>query len=99
MYEYKEIFIKLTTRRNPKTDDYEHYYEFDELNGAGNFQLLDVEDKITSFTVADVLNYFSADCWEVIHIERIMEEEYALEEYQVFFKRKREEEKISGEIK
>ncbi|MEE9376740.1 MAG: hypothetical protein V3V33_01750 [Candidatus Lokiarchaeia archaeon] len=90
-YEYKEIFIKITSRRNPKTKDYENYYEFDELNGAGDFPLLDEEDNITSKTVADVLNYFSADGWEVVHIERIMEEEYALEEYQVFFKRKREE--------
>jgi len=94
IYEYKEIFIKLTSRINPKTDDYEHYYEFDELNGAGDFPLLDEEDKIASNTVADVLNYFSADGWEVIHIERIMEEEYALEEYQVFLKRKREEKKV-----
>lgn len=89
--EYKEIFIQITSRRNPDTNDYENYYEFDELNGAGPFPLIDGEDKIASFTVADILNYFSGDDWEVVHIERIMEEEYALEEYQVFFKRRREE--------
>lgn len=91
--EYKEIYIKITSRINPKTDEYENFYEFDELNGAGTFPLIDKEDKIASFTVADILNYFSADGWEVIHIERIMEEEYALEEYQVFFKRVKEIEK------
>jgi len=98
VYEYKEIFIKLTYRKNPKTDDYENYYEFDELNGDEFFPIIDEEDKIASKTVADILNYFSADGWEVVHIERIMEEEYALERYQVFFKRKRNESKITGEI-
>lgn len=89
---FEEKFIKLTSRRNPKTDDYENYYEFDELNGDGSFPIVDEEEKIASNTVADILNYFSADGWEVVHIERILEEEYALEEYQVFFKRKRDEE-------
>jgi len=87
--EYKEIFIKISSIINPKTDEYDNYYEFDELNGDGIFPLLDEEDKIASYTVADILNYFSAEDWEVIHIERILEEEYALEEYQVFFKRKK----------
>jgi len=92
-FEYKEIFINILSRRHPDTEKYETYYEFDELNGAGPFPLVDEKDKIASSTVADILNYFSADGWEVVHIERIIEEEYSLEEYQVFFKRKREEEK------
>jgi len=91
--EYKEVFINLAYRTNPDTNIRESYYEFDELNGAGPFPLINEDDKVASFTIADILNYFSADGWEVIHIERIMEEEYALEEYQVFFKREREEEK------
>ncbi|MFW9878580.1 MAG: hypothetical protein ACFFG0_36325, partial [Candidatus Thorarchaeota archaeon] len=89
--EYKEIFVNLTSRWNPETDDYEEHYEFDELNGNGLFPLIDEEDNIASLTVANILNYFSADGWEVVHIERILEEEYALEEYQVIFKRTIEE--------
>ncbi|MFX1296101.1 MAG: hypothetical protein ACFFD2_14785 [Promethearchaeota archaeon] len=96
--EYKEVSIKLTSKRDLKTDSYVYYYEFDEYDGMGEFPLLDEDGNIASKTVADILNYFSAEGWEVIHIDRILEEEYALEEYQVIFKRKREEGKISGEI-
>ena len=78
-------------QRNPETDKYENFYEFDELNGDGPFPLVDDENNIASFTVADVLNFYSADGWEVIHVERILDEEFAAEEYQVFFKRNRNE--------
>lgn len=90
--EYKEIRIIHVWKKIPNSDDYEEYYEFDELDGTGSFPLLDEHDKICSLTIADVLNYFAADDWEVIHIETISEEYSDYEDYQIFFQRKREEE-------
>ncbi len=90
--EYKEIYIKSTSKIDPKTDNYVYFYEFDEFDGTGQFPLLDDEGNIASNTIADILNYFSADGWELVHIDRILEDEYSLEDYQVIFKRKREEE-------
>jgi len=91
LIEYKEVSIQLTSKRDSKTDSNIYYYEFDEYDGTGQYPLLDEEGNIASNTIADILNYFSADGWEVIHIERISDDEYELEEYQVIFKRKREE--------
>ena len=89
--EYKEVSIQLTSKRDAKTDRYLYYYEFDEYDGTGQYPLLDEKGNVASNTVADILNYFSADGWEVIHIERILDDEYELEEYQIIFKRKRRE--------
>lgn len=90
--EYKEVHIEIKSKRNPKTDDWESYYVFDELDGSGSFPLLDEDEKIASKTVADVLNYYAADGWRVIHIEIPQETEYMdLEFYQVFFERERSE--------
>lgn len=91
-FEYKEIYIRWLSKKIPETDDYEHYYEFDEFDGSGYFPLIDENEKIASRTVADVLNYFGADDWEVVYIKKLIDFEHdELEDYQVIFKRKREE--------
>lgn len=58
----KDFFNILTIKLD--LDDYENYYEFDELDGSGSFPLIDENEKIASPTVADILNYFGADDWE-----------------------------------
>ena len=89
-FEYKEIYIKYVYKKNPETDDYENYYEFDELDGSGYFPLIDENEKIASTRVADILSYFGADDWEVVYIKKQEDIDYELEDYQVIFKRKRE---------
>lgn len=94
-FEYKEVYIRRVSKK--RNDNWYYYYEFDEHDGIGVFPLLDENDKIASDTVGDILNYFGADGWDVIHIETAKESEYdEIEDYQVFFKRKREGSKISG---
>lgn len=66
-------------------------YEIDEHDGRDYFPLIDEKEKIASRTVGDILNYFGADGWEVIHIESIRGEHDDVDDYQVFFKRKRKE--------
>jgi len=86
--EYKEVHIELKSIKNQETDDWDYYYEFDELDGTGSFPLLDESEKIASKTVADVLNYYAADGWRVIHIEIPQETEYMnYDFYQVFLER------------
>ena len=94
--EYKEVYIRLVSKK--QNDKWYSYYAFDEHDGMGEFPLLEENGNIASNTVADILNYFSADGWEVIHIKTIKEEPYDVEDYQVFFRRKRKEDKTSGEI-
>lgn len=90
-FEYKEIYIKYIYKKIPETDDYENYYEFDELDGSGSFPLIDENEKIASTTVADILSYFGADDWEVVYIKQQEDFDHSeLENYQVIFKRKRE---------
>jgi len=87
--EYKEVYITSTSRQIK--GEREYYYEFDEHDGKGLFPLIGENEKIASRTVGDVLNYFGADGWKVVHIETIRGEYDELDDYQVFFTRKRKE--------
>jgi len=86
-FEYKEVYITFVTRK--KEDKWYYHYEFDQHDGTGSFPLVDHNDEIASKTVGDILNYFGADGWEVVHIESIRGEYDDVDDYQVFFKRKR----------
>ena len=88
-YEYKEVYITSVSRKIK--DEWESYYEFDEHDGRGFFPLIGENEKIASRTVGDILNYFSADGWKVVHIESIRGEHDEVDDYQVFFERKRKE--------
>jgi len=94
--EYKEVHIRWGSNKDPETDKHISYLRFDELDGRGYFPLLDSDDQIASKTVADVLNYFGADDWEVIHIEVPQETDYIdADYYQVFFKRIRDNKEVN----
>ena len=85
------LFINLSYKRDPETDEYISYYEFDELDGSGPFPLIGEDNEIASNTIADIFNYYGADGWEVIHVEEVKGEYDEGGDYRVFFKRKREE--------
>ena len=89
--EYKEVYIRLVSKM--KEDKRFYFYEFDEHDGAGEFPLLNENNNIASETVGDVLNYFGSDGWDVVHIETLRGEydDVGYEDFQVFFKRKREQ--------
>jgi len=89
--EYKEVHIRWTSINNSETDKWESFLEFDELDGSGYFPLFDENEKIASNSIADVLNYFSADGWEMIHIEypTTLTDYEDVGEYEVLFKRKK----------
>jgi len=89
--EYKEVYIRLVSKM--KEDKRFYYYEFDEYDGTGEFPLLDENNNIASKTVGDVLNYFGSDGWDVVHIETLRGEydDAGYEDFQVFFKRKGEQ--------
>ena len=89
--EYKEVYIRLVSKMKEAKRFY--YYEFDEYDGTGEFPLLDENNNIASKTVGDVLNYFGSDGWDVVHIETLRGEydDAGYEDFQVFFKRKGEQ--------
>jgi len=90
IFEYKEINIDHASRKLKDSKGYEHYYIFDELDGTGKFPLLDEENNIVSTTIASILNYFGAEGWDVVHLEKKFDSEYdEVGWYQVIFKRKR----------
>ena len=64
--EYKEINITWDSELDEETGQWNSFLKFDELDGSGYFPLLDSNEKIASKTIADVLNYFAADDWEVM---------------------------------
>ncbi len=89
--EYKEVHIRWGSSKDPETGERNRFLEFDELDGREYFPLLDSDEKIVSKAVVDILNYFAADDWEVIHMEVYGETDYEVEDfYQVFFKRIRD---------
>lgn len=93
--EYKEVHIKWDSMKDPETGERNRYLVFDELDGREYFPLLDSDEKIASKAVVDILNYFSADDWEVIHIQVFGETDYEVEDfYQVFFKRIRDNKEV-----
>jgi len=87
--EYKSINIRWSHKRNNDTNEWESYLEFDELDGSGYFPLINEYEKIASNSIADILNYFSADGWEMIHIEypMVLNDYDEVGEYEVLFKR------------
>ena len=89
--EYKEVYIRLVSKMKEEKRFY--YYEFDEHDGTGEFPLLDENNNIASETVGAVLNYFGSDGWDMVHIETLRGEydDVGYEDFQVFFKRKREQ--------
>ncbi len=102
VWEYKEIKIREILRRRNffneimytgfgelenQEDDEGDYFEFNELNGQGWFHLLDDNDKKSSLTLADVLNYFGDQGWELVEIHYPFSEEES--EYICLFKSKK----------
>jgi len=92
--EYKEIHIMWESELDDETVEWNSFLKFNELDGSGYFPLLDSNENIASKTIADVLNYFAADDWEVIHIEVPNDAEY-IDHYQVFFKRIRDKKEVN----
>lgn len=78
-WEYKEIKIKkvvkiksvnnlLYSQIYNNEDIYEIYYEFDAMDGKGWFHLIDNKKQISSRSLADILNHFGADGWELVSL-------------------------------
>jgi len=87
--EYKEIHVRWTHTKNSETDKRKSFLEFDELDGSGYFPLFNENEKIASNSIADVLNFFSSDGWEMVHIQypTILNDYDEVGEYEVLFKR------------
>jgi len=45
-------------------------------------------------TIADILNYFASDGWELVYMDKLREEYSDYEEYQIIFKRRRKGDKL-----
>jgi hypothetical protein len=87
--EYKEVHMRWTSIQDSELKKWEPFLEFDELDGTGYFPLLDENKNIASNTIADVLNYFSANGWEMINIEypTILTDYESVGDIEVLFKR------------
>lgn len=81
VWEYKEIEIReIHKKKNPYMKlyfpdfkeseiEYEHYHEFNELNGQGWYHIIDNNNKRCEY-FSDILNYFGNQGWELIIIKQ-----------------------------
>ncbi len=77
VWEYKEIEIReIHKKKNPYMKlyfpdfkeseiEYEHYHEFNELNGQGWYHIIDDNNERCEYP-SDILNYFGNQGWELI---------------------------------
>lgn len=77
VWEYREIEIReIHKKKNPYMKlyfpdfkeseiEYEHYHEFNELNGKGWYHIIDDNNERCEY-LSDILNYFGNQGWELI---------------------------------
>lgn len=81
VWEYKEIEIReIHKKKNPYMKlyfpdfkeseiEYEHYYEFNKLNGQGWYHIIDDNNERCEY-LSDILNYFGSQGWELIMLKQ-----------------------------